>query len=227
LSVISKDVALAAVMTLAVVITAASIGFGRQVDRPTGSSDPIPGNVPLPEPMPSQSSGGSDSPTTAPSPAGSSVPPTSPGPRRSSAGPVRASATPAPTRTTAPVFTPIAVQAEAASNIRTGTADIVACATCDGGARVGYIAGDAQLLVDVVLPIGGRRVVVVTFESDGPRTLDISANGTRIAHQELTGPGWTTPQTYQIDVTLAAGTVRLGFSDATGPAPDIDLIIVR
>jgi hypothetical protein len=239
LSVIRNGAALAVVMTFTVIVAALAVGYGLEAD---GSADPsgssVPGDVPLPEPWADSPTDGAAPDSTAPaSTAPASTAPASTGPIISK-GPTSPPGgrqptapghpTPSPTAgPTSPAFVPIAIQAEAPGNIRTGGAQPVACGPCAGGARVGYIAGDSQLFIDVVLPISGQRTIEITYESDGPRTLDVSAKGTQIAAPELTGPGWETRMTYQVVVTLPAGPVRIGFYNYYGPAPDIDLVVVR
>lgn len=219
LSVIRNGAVLAAVMTFAVMMTAVVFVYGQRVGSPGSSSwTSLPGGSPLPEPGP-------DTPTAdvMPSSTRSPLPPTVAASKRV----VTPSAGRPATPTRPPTFAAIAIQAEASGNTRTGGAAVVSCDACAGGARVGYIGGPSQLFIDLSLPAAGRRTVVLTYESDGPRTLEVSANGTPIARQELTGVGWETPMTYEIVTLLPAGPLRLGFFDSDGPAPDIDLVVVR
>jgi hypothetical protein len=135
---------------------------------------------------------------------------------------------PAPTRTTPPPpgFTSVAIQAEADANTLIGGAKIAACATCDGGGRVAYIAGTAQLVLNTNLPVAGSRTLTVTYETDGPRLIKVSANGTEIAQRSVTGTGWESPQTFAFAATLPAGPLHIAMYNDEGPAPDIDKVVI-
>jgi hypothetical protein len=226
---IRNGTGLAVIMTFAVVVAAIVIGYGRSGGPADTSAVAVaPPVVPPVEPLSdSPPAGASAPPATAAASSPATPPPSTVALQATRSTPVRA---PTPAHSgapTVPVFVPITIQAEASGNIRTGGAQAFACAPCAGGARVGYLAGANQLFIDVTVPVGGRRTLEVTYETDGPRTLDVSANGVRIAQPELTGVGWETPMAYQVVVTLPAGLVRLGFFNDAGPAPDIDLVVVR
>lgn len=134
-----------------------------------------------------------------------------------------------PTRTTPP-FAPQSIQAEAATNVLSDGPAVVACAPCDGGARVGYIAGTAELIMVTRLPVAGSRTLTVTYETDGLRLLKISANGNEIAERWVTytgtANGWESPQTFAFATTLPAGPLQLVFYNDVGPAPDIDKVVL-
>jgi hypothetical protein len=102
----------------------------------------------------------------------------------------------------------------------------VACPTCAGGYRVGYIAGAAEVQVSTTMPMAGPRTIVVTYESDGLRLMKVSANGIQIAERWLTGTGWETPYTFVLSATLAGGPVCLSFYNDVGPAPDLDKVVI-
>jgi hypothetical protein len=171
-----------------------------------------------PSPMESQpSSPGAESSAAATSTApASSLPPRPSSPQ------------PTPTWTTpqSPAFTPITIEAEAHSNQLLGGAMPVACPTCAGGYRVGYIAGAAEVRVITTLPIAGARTIVVTYESDGLRLMKVSVNGVEIAECWLTGTGWETPYTFVLSTTLAGGPLSLAFYNDVGPAPDLDKVVI-
>src|SRR5262249_10236746 len=126
----------------------------------------------------------------------------------------------------APTFSPVGVEAEDPGNLRTGGAAVLNCATCSGGYRVGYIDSAAQVVVHMSLPSTGLRTVTVIYESDGPRLIKLSANGTEIARRWVTGPGWEAPQTFQFVAVLPAGSLQLAFYDDESPAPDFDKVVV-
>jgi hypothetical protein len=204
---------------MGLVVATIVIMYGKQSVGPT-STDPVVADArsPLRDAMLS------DQPTPSASIMSS---PASPTPLVVDAEPSVASPeTTAPATPTTPVLTPIVIQAEKSSNTLIGGAKVVTCATCEGGARVGYVAGASQLFANTFLPHTGNRTVRVTFESDGPRLIKVSANGTLIAQRQVTGPGWQTPVTFEFTASLTAGQLRLGFYNDVGPAPDIDMITI-
>jgi hypothetical protein len=167
-------------------------------------------------------------PPPLPTPSNPALPAKAVTPRGSTTQPRATPPTPAPTRTTPrpPTFTPVSIQAEAAANALTGGAKIVACPPCDGGGRVGYIAGTAQLVMNTGFNVAGSRTLTVTYESDGLRLIKISANGKEIAQRWVTGTGWEAPQTFAFAATLPAGALQIAFYNDVGPAPDIDKVAI-
>jgi hypothetical protein len=126
-----------------------------------------------------------------------------------------------------PSFATISLQASDPGNIRKG-AHVFTCATCDGGDRVGYIGGANYLIIPVHgVPAAGNRTLTVVYESSGRRTLMISVNGTTISTLSLTGAGsWHVPATTTLPVFLPAGASMIKFFNDTGPAPDINKIVI-
>src|SRR5262249_6625146 len=94
----------------------------------------------------------------------------------------RTSATPSPSAVPTPSpaaasFARTTVHAADPATVLVG-ARVIGCRTCDGGRRVGYIGGPNVLLIRVTgVAVPGDRTLVVTYESDGPRTLKIAVNG--------------------------------------------------
>ena len=136
---------------------------------------------------------------------------------------------PQPTHATLqpPTFAPIIIEAEARSNQLIGGAMPVGCATCSGGYRVRFIAFLAEVVLIATIPAAGSRTITVTYESDGPRLMKVSANGVEIAARWITGDGWESPHTFVLNATLAAGPLHLSFYNDAGPAPDLDKAVIK
>ena len=186
---------------------------------------------------PPESAGVASQPVGAPSSAASASPTPSPGvsPLQSPSNasrPVPASS-PAPGVSALPAtggprpLIPTTVEAEDPANDLVGDADVVACATCDGGARVRYLGSRGQLRIRVTAPTSGTRAITVVYETSGPRTLKISQNGVPLFERRITGDAWTNPQTLHLTAALAAGLVVLTFYNDEGPAPDIDRVTIK
>lgn len=139
--------------------------------------------------------------------------------------PPNESGAPRPTAT-ATTFTPITVEAEARGNILSGSAQVAACSSCLGGGRVRYIFGASQLTIAVQVPVAGQRGIFVVYETDGPRTIMVNIDGLPTFDQVVTGPGWTTPETFKFTARVPAGAVYFTFYN-DGPAPDIDRLTIR
>ena len=138
------------------------------------------------------------------------------------------SASPHPsTSALVPTFAAISLQASDPANIRKG-AHVFTCATCDGGDRVGYIGGANYLIIPVSgVPAAGNRTLTVVYEVSGRRTLMISVNGTKVSTLSLTGAdSWHVPATTTVPVFLPAGASMIKFFNDSGPAPDINRIVI-
>ncbi|MDT5025245.1 MAG: hypothetical protein QOE61_1671 [Micromonosporaceae bacterium] len=166
-----------------------------------------------PRPGPSSESAGVANP---PLSASSPVPASSPAPGISA---LQATSGPRP-------LIPTSVEAEDPANDLVGIADVVACATCGGGARVRYLGSRGQVRIRVTAPTSGTRAITVVYETSGPRTLKISLNGVALLERRITGDGWTNPQTLQFTAALSAGPVVLTFYNDEAPAPDIDRVTI-
>jgi hypothetical protein len=137
----------------------------------------------------------------------------------SSAPTVTPSATPAS-------FAPIAAEAESASSILTGGAAKTDCAACHGGGRVRYVCNSCRVTVRATVPIAGRRTLTVVYETDGPRFLKVSVNDGAPRTYPVTGPGWTSPRTFQFTADLPTGPLRISLFNDESPAPDIDAVLI-
>ncbi|NLU77199.1 hypothetical protein HCA58_02080 [Micromonospora sp. HNM0581] len=123
----------------------------------------------------------------------------------------------------APSFSPVSVEAEDPGNLLSDGAAVVACGTCDGGARVRYVGRVTAYLTTAT---AGRRTITVRYEVDGERGLQISINGAAPTSHRVSGTGWGTPQTLRYTATVPAGRISMAFYNDAGPAPDIDKITI-
>jgi hypothetical protein len=125
-----------------------------------------------------------------------------------------------------PTFIPVSVQAEAPGNSVLGGAEVVSCDTCDGGARVRYIAGARELIVYGNANIAGTRTITVSYETDGARTLKVSINGGTAGSLAVNGTSWVTPLRVSFTAAIPAGGISLTFFNDSGPAPDVDKVTI-
>ncbi|MFG1605310.1 hypothetical protein [Actinoplanes sp. NPDC049265] len=125
-------------------------------------------------------------------------------------------------------FRPIRIAAAAPANklVDVEKAD---CPTCASGSRVQYVGqGHAVVLRLRDVPVGGRRTLVIVYESENTRPLDlVLPDGTT---KSLTLPGrgnWITPARFEVRVDVPAGDSEITFFHATDPAPDLDQFILQ
>ncbi|WP_125811345.1 hypothetical protein [Actinoplanes sp. ATCC 53533] len=127
-----------------------------------------------------------------------------------------------------PTFRPIRIAATDPANelIDVETID---CATCASGSRVQYVGqGHALILRVRGVPAAGRRTLVIVYETDGTRPLDIIVNDGDTVSLQLPGKGsWTTPARYDLPITLPAGDSEIKFFHASAPAPDLDQFLIK
>jgi hypothetical protein len=144
-------------------------------------------------------------------------------PSTSASSPSPSASSPAPST----AFTAVTVRAADGGNDLHGV-KVVSCATCVARSRVAYIAGNNYLVVKVHgVAAPGTRSLTVTYESDGPRVLKISANGSTARELLLPGAGdWATPAVAQLPVAFPAGDSSIKFFNDTGPAPDVDTVVI-
>jgi hypothetical protein len=107
-------------------------------------------------------------------------------------------------------------------------ARVIACGTCDGGRRVGYIGGPNILIVRVTgIAAPGDHTLTVTYETEDLRTLKIAVNDSPARALSLAGAhSWLIPAVTSLQVFLPAGTSWIRFFNDTGPAPDINKIVI-
>jgi len=165
---------------------------------------------------------------TSPSPAAPTTAHTTGG----SSGTAAPTSRPAPTAkattralgTTTSPFHAITVQAEASTSTLADGASVVACATCEGGARVRYLG---RVDIHTTVSESGTRDLTIVYETDGTRSFDLSINdGTPIVVTTVTSAGWTTPQSVTVSVSIPAGSTDIGLFADAGNAPDFDAITI-
>ena len=135
---------------------------------------------------------------------------------------------PATSSTPRPTFRPIRIAATDPANdlIDVETID---CATCASGSRVQYVGQGHALIVRVQgVPAAGRRTLVIVYEADGSRPLDVIVNDGDTVSLQLPGKGsWTTPARHNLPITLPAGDSEIKFFHASAPAPDLDQFLIK
>ena len=195
---------------------------------PGASAEPVSPSAASPVPVDIPVAVVASSPAATPSPFPSSAPhSTAPRPDPHPSATPHPSPTPQPTWDPSPTrFIPISVQAEDPVNVLVGGAAVVGCPTCDGGARVRYIAGTSWLDVNLDLPTAGTRTVTVEYESDGPRFIEIAGGAATLLVRQVTGVDWQTPMVLQFTAALPAGRLVLKFYNDSGPAPDVDKVSI-
>lgn len=147
---------------------------------------------------------------------------------RDAAGNVSAASAPL-TVTTSAASTSGSYEAEASGNTLAGTAAVSACASCSGGAKVGYLGNGGTLTINGVNGgTGGATTVTVSYASAVARTAQVSVNGGAATTVSFPATAdWNTVGTVAVPLTLAAGSVNtVKISNASDWAPDIDRIVV-
>jgi hypothetical protein len=111
------------------------------------------------------------------------------------------------------------------ANLRNG-ARVIDCPTCDGGRRVGYIGGPNTLAIRVPeVADAGERTLVIVYETEDLRTLEVAVAGGPVHTLTLAGAGdYLIPARTSLTVFLPAGTTWIRFFNDTGSAPDINRI---
>jgi hypothetical protein len=115
-------------------------------------------------------------------------------------------------------------EAEASGNTLTGTAAVATCATCSGGAKVGYVGNGATLKFNGVT--GGASSVRVYYASAVSRTATVQVNGG--AATTVTFPAtadWNTVGSVVVNGPVPAGAANtITIANPSDWAPDIDRI---
>jgi hypothetical protein len=124
-------------------------------------------------------------------------------------------------------------EAESATNTRTGSAAVAACAACSGGSKLGSIGnGSASTLRFNAIAAAQTGLAVATIAyvngDAGARTATVAVNGQAPTTVAFPPTGsWTTPGTVSVIVSLAAGSTNaITFSNASSWAPDLDAIAI-
>jgi hypothetical protein len=120
-------------------------------------------------------------------------------------------------------------EAESPANTLAGGAVVQSCATCSGGAKVGYVGEGGTLTFNgVTAPSAGTYQVTIAY-CDGSATgrqATVSVNGGAAQTLSFTPTGsFTTVGTMTVALPLSAGTNTIEFANPTAYAPDFDRII--
>jgi hypothetical protein len=109
-----------------------------------------------------------------------------------------------------------------------GAAVVYGCASCSGGAKVGYLGNGAanDLTLTVTATTAGPKTLTIWYLVGGSRPLALSVNGGADQTSTLSGSDWNYPVSTTTRVTLAAGSNTLRFHDDTAYAPDLDRVTV-
>jgi hypothetical protein len=121
-------------------------------------------------------------------------------------------------------------EAEAPANTLAGGAVVQSCATCSGGAKVGYVGEGGTLTFNgVTAPSAGTYQVTIAY-CDGSATgrqATVSVNGGAAQTLSFTPTGsFTTVGTMTVALPLSAGTNTIEFANGAAYAPDFDRLIV-
>jgi len=124
---------------------------------------------------------------------------------------------------------PLPLEAEAKGNTLDGTAKVLRCGACSGGAKVGGLGNgpDNSLTyndVTVEESENYRLTVDYTAAEDGP--LQISVNGAEPVDLPVAGGNPGVPDTTSIAVPLQAGANSIRFSSTAREGPAVDRILV-
>ncbi|MCY9667186.1 DUF5010 C-terminal domain-containing protein [Paenibacillus alginolyticus] len=119
-------------------------------------------------------------------------------------------------------------EAESAVNMLTGKASVSNCGTCSGGKKVGNLyQGSSLRFNQIQVNAPGIYTVKLSYISGDPRSVQVSANGGASELFDLPKTtDWSTVGTFDVDLSLAAGSNTILLSDGNGYSPDIDKIAV-
>jgi hypothetical protein len=127
--------------------------------------------------------------------------------------------------------TDISIEAEAPSVVRGGRVGTRTVASASGGTVVTGIGGDPANTVRfsaITVPAAGHYAVTFHYVSGGElRDAAISVNGrgaTTLAFPATAD--WDTVRTVSVRLRLAAGPNTVEVGNASGPAPDLDRIVI-
>ncbi len=116
-------------------------------------------------------------------------------------------------------------EADAATNILTGTARVGQCPTCPDGEKVRFLGNGGTLTFpNVTVATAGDYTLTVVYsngDTSGGRTAVVSVNTTDTDVYFAANGDWNSTQTLTVRVHLAAGANRIKFSNPQAAAPDI------
>jgi hypothetical protein len=125
---------------------------------------------------------------------------------------------------------PLPYEAEAGTNELTGTARIINCATCSGGAQVTGLGGGAANSVTVTgvqAEEAGDYRLDVYYTADRAGSLSVSVNGAEPTKVPVDGQSGQVPEVTPIAVPLDAGANRIAVFSDDAAGPGLDRIDIR
>jgi hypothetical protein len=119
-------------------------------------------------------------------------------------------------------------EAESAVNMLAGKASVSNCGTCSGGKKVGNLyQGSSLQFNQIEVNAPGIYTVKLYYISGDPRSVQVSANGGASELFDLPKTtDWNTVGTFDVDLSLTAGSNTVTLSDGNAYSPDIDRIAV-
>lgn len=126
----------------------------------------------------------------------------------------------------------VAYEAESTVNTLAGGAVVVACSSCSGGSKVGYVGNNSGTLQfnGINAATAGTYTLIISYVNGdaAARTARISVNGATASSLSFPATGsWSTLGTLQTTVQLKAGNNTIKFSNPSGWAPDFDRILIN
>ncbi|WP_219835403.1 S-layer homology domain-containing protein [Paenibacillus sp. R14(2021)] len=119
-------------------------------------------------------------------------------------------------------------EAEADGNTLTGNASVGNCSLCSGLKKVGGLYQGASLQFNTInVSTSGTYKVTVYYTTGDPRAINISANGGEKDLYDFPAmPDWETVGSYDVELSLNAGSNTILFDDNNWYSPDIDRIVI-
>jgi serine/threonine protein kinase len=172
-------------------------------------------------------------PPTTQSPAQTTPPPTTQPPAQATPPPTTQAPVPTPTP---PPPSPASYEAEAPENTLANGAQILSCASCSGGYRVGYLGlrpngTNGSLQFNKVNKASAGNYTLTVYYANGAtyardEYISINNGSSVIVFSESPTGSFSTFTTVQITVSLKAGNNTITFYNPQSYAPDIDKIII-
>ncbi|MZQ85559.1 carbohydrate-binding protein [Paenibacillus sp. 5J-6] len=126
-----------------------------------------------------------------------------------------------------PIFAQI-YEAESNVNTLAGKASVSSCGSCSGGQKVGDLyQGSSLQFNQIQAKAPGIYTVKLYYISGDPRSIQVGVNGGSAELYDLPKTtDWNTVGTFDVDVTLNAGSNIILLSDGNSYSPDMDKIAV-
>jgi len=125
---------------------------------------------------------------------------------------------------------PLPLEAEAKGNTLDGTAKVLRCGACSGGAKVGGLGNgpaNAVTVPGVQVAASGDYKLDIDYTADSDRSLQVSVNGAAPVDVEAPGQNLGVVATTTVAVPLRAGANAVTLFSKAAKGPDIDRIAIR